>query len=131
TALLLAVNSPALPRGSTCGHRWLTSPSASDVIGSACPPADDTRSRLAPDPLLGENRIVPPSLHAPPRPFAASQSVAAAPPVTEIFFSLPPAKNAIHRPSGEKNGLSASSVPDSAVARRWVCRRPVSCQLLP
>jgi hypothetical protein len=42
--------------------------------------------------------------------------VIGAPPSTEIFFSFPPAKNAIHFPSGEKNGLSAPSVPASATS---------------
>ncbi len=60
--------------------------------------------------------IVSSSAHVPPRPLGASHSVTAAPPVTAIFFSLPPAKNAIHWPSGEKNGLAAPSVPASAAA---------------
>ena len=34
----------------------------------------------------------------------ASHSVTTAPPVTEIFFSLPPAKNAIHWPSARRTG---------------------------
>jgi hypothetical protein len=42
--------------------------------------------------------------------------VIGAPPVTAIFFSLPVAKNATHRPSGEKKGLVAPSVPVSNVA---------------
>ena len=57
------------------------------------------------------------SLHEPPRPAGTSHSVTAAPPVTEIFFSFPSAKNPIHWPDGEKNGLSALSVPDSGEAR--------------
>ena len=47
---------------------------------------------------------------------SASASVTAAPPVTAIFLSLPRAKNPIHCPSGEKNGLSALSVPRSGSA---------------
>jgi hypothetical protein len=36
----------------------------------------------------------------------------AAPPVTRIFLRLPPARNPIHCPSGENNGLSAPVVSD-------------------
>src|SRR6267142_1469451 len=50
--------------------------------------------------------------HLRPRPFGASASVTAAPPLTEIFFSFPPAKNPTHWPSGEKKGFRAPSVPD-------------------
>lgn len=121
--MLLPVKSTALPPCSTCGHRCVTSPSAGDASGSGFPPADDTRSKRTLDVEPGINTIVPSSPHAPPRPFGASHSVTPAPPATAIFFSLPPAKNAIHCPSGEKNGLSASSVPDNAVACNWERRR--------
>jgi hypothetical protein len=63
----------------------------------------------------GRNTIASSSPQVPPRAFGASQSVIGAPPVTETFFNLPPAKKPIHFPSGEKNGLRASSVPARAV----------------
>ena len=76
-----------------------------------------------------------------PRPSAAaavgaSQSVTAAPPVTAIFFSLPLAKNPIHWPSGEKNGLrrrrsrpAAWPATGRAAGRRAAAhRRPVSAR---
>src|SRR5262245_38131250 len=40
----------------------------------------------------------------------------AAPPVASIFLSLPPAKNAIHRLSGDQKIRPAPSVPTSFVA---------------
>ena len=80
------------------------------------PPADEMRSKRVPVVWLGENTIVSSSLHAPPRLLSASASVTAAPPVTAIFLSLPPAKNPTHCPSGEKNGPSALSVPRSGSA---------------
>ena len=70
-----------------------------------CPPAAETRISLAlgaPDRREDDRVVVGPRAAAPAR---ASHSVTAAPPVTETFFSLPPAKNAIHWPSGEKNGF--------------------------
>jgi len=33
------------------------------------------------------------------------------PPSSEIFFNLPPAKNASHLPSGENDGFTAPSDP--------------------
>jgi hypothetical protein len=40
------------------------------------------------------------------------------PPAAEIFLSLPPAKNPIQRPSGEKKGADPPSVPDSRAGSR-------------
>ena len=51
------------------------------------------------------------SVQVPPRPFGESQRVTVAPPDTAIFFRFPPAKNPIHWPSGEKNGLRAPVRP--------------------
>ena len=65
-----------------------------------------------PRPVSARTRSCRPRAQLPPRPFGASQRVTAAPPVAAIFFSLPSAKNAIHWPSGEKNGLMALTVPD-------------------
>src|SRR3954466_6852371 len=47
-----------------------------------------------------------------------------APPLAGTFLSLPSAKNAIQRPSGDQNGSCASSVPVSdSVASRSIGRR--------
>ena len=110
------VNNTAFPPGSSCAQRCETSPSASVVNGSGLPPPSETRISEAPGPARGWNTIEPFSPHVAPRPLAASHNVTAAPPVIDIFFSFPPAKKPIHCPSGEKNGLRPSSVPDNAVA---------------
>jgi hypothetical protein len=55
----------------------------------------------------------PSSAQLAPLGLGASHSVAGEPPWTEIFLSLPLAKNPIHWPSGEKNGVLAPSVPES------------------
>src|ERR1700674_3387494 len=62
----------------------------------------------------GVKMIVSSSAQVPPRAFGASHRLTAAPPVVETFFSLLPAKNAIHGPSGEKNGLAAPSADYSS-----------------
>ena len=73
--------------------------------------------------------IVPSAPQVPPRlsvPIAVSQSDIAAPPETDTFLSFRLAKNPIHRPSGEKNGCLAPSVPDSAVSSDRSSRRVYS-----
>ena len=119
--LALPVKSTALPPGSTCGNRCVTSPSTRDSNGVGVPPAEDTCIKL-PN-WFGRNPIVPSSAQAAPRAFGASQSVTAGPPAVAIFLSLPSAKNAIHWPSGEKNGPMALSVPGKGVASSWLSRR--------
>ena len=42
-----------MPPGRNWGHRWVVSPSAIDVSGSAFPPADDTRTKLTQGAVLG------------------------------------------------------------------------------
>src|SRR5262249_34028667 len=123
---LLMVKSTALPPGSTCGHRCVASPAVeSSLVSSAgVPPASDTLK--SPDLVVGEKTMFPSSPQSPPFGPSASQSVRAAPPVIEIFFSLLPAKKAIHCPSGEKKGLEAFSVPANAVAWLWSRRRTKS-----
>ena len=54
----------------------------------------------------------------PPRLAAAPQRAKGAPPLRETFFNLPSAKNPSDFPSGEKNGLSAPSVPEIGKASR-------------
>ena len=56
------------------------------------------------------------SAHAAPRPVAASISVVAAPPAIGMVLRPEDAKKLSEAPSGEKNGLSAFSVPASSVA---------------
>ena len=117
---LLDVNITDLPPRSAWGHRCVTSAVAvsSLVSGAGEPPADGTWDNS----LRGARakKIVPSSAQLPPRvlPFAvqALQIVIGAPPLTEDLFRFPSAKNAIHFPSGEKNGLSAPSVPGSAIS---------------
>jgi hypothetical protein len=60
--------------------------------------------------------MVPSSPQLPPRPAGASARLIGAPPSTRVFLSLPPAKNAIHYPSGAKKGPIAPLVPCSSVA---------------
>src|SRR6476619_2987600 len=55
----------------------------------------------------------------------------AALPWTEIFFSLPEAKNAIHFPSGEKKEPFTPSVPARMVGLVSESKRVASCTLLP
>src|SRR5262245_2715053 len=115
--LLLPVYRTALPEGSTCGQRCVASESCVVASGSGTPPSDDTRQRKRSGPFTaGVKTILSSRPQLPPRPLAASHRVIEAPPATATFFSFPPAKNASHCPSGEKNGLAAPSVPASGVA---------------
>ena len=54
----------------------------------------------------------------PSEPLGASQIFCGGPPVTSTFFSLPSAKNARNRLSGDQNGRVAPSVPASGLRRR-------------
>jgi hypothetical protein len=55
-------------------------------------------------------------LHDPPRPSPASQIAAGAPPATATSCSLPSAKRATKRLSGDQKGKVAPSVPGSGCA---------------
>jgi hypothetical protein len=57
--------------------------------------------------------MFPSSPQLPPRTDPLSHKVTATPPSTNIALSFPCAKNPIDRPSGEKKGLAAPSVPAS------------------
>src|SRR5262249_23116757 len=97
----------------------------SSLVSSAgVPPASETRK--SPELRVGEKTMFPSSPQSPPFGRGASQSVRAAPPVAETFFSFPPAKKPIHWPSGEKKGVLAFSVPGSDVAWAWSRRRTKS-----
>src|SRR4029434_367166 len=106
----------------------MVSPSTNVVARSGVPPADDTRHNVVPELRFGEDVILPSSAHVPSpllpvAPVCASHSVTAAPPVAGTFFNLPLAKNATHRPSGEKNGLRASAGPRIAEGCNLASRR--------
>jgi hypothetical protein len=64
----------------------------------------------------GVKAIIPWLLQLAPKGFKASPRVTADPPLTEIFFSFPPAKKPTHWPSGEKKGSLAPSVPEIGLA---------------
>src|SRR2546423_5864533 len=78
--------------------------------------------------------MVPSRFHVPPKPLklgGLSHSVCCVPSARSIFFSLPPAANAIERLSGDQKGkLLASSVPGSGRAvkepsgRNQICLFP-------
>src|SRR5262245_17621315 len=110
------VKSTALPPGRTSGQRWDTSPFVGSgmVRALGVPPAADTANR--PDvAAAGVKMMVPSGPQLAPRLRNAPQRVKGAPPPRETLFSLPSAKNPTDCPSGEKNGLSAPSVPGIGV----------------
>ncbi len=61
--------------------------------------------------------MMSPSPQLAPRACGASHKSTTVPWSADIFFNLPLAKKPIHLPSGEKNGVSAPSVPASGAAR--------------
>jgi hypothetical protein len=85
------------------------------VTGSGVPPVADTRT--IGERVLGANRIVPSAPQLPPTPTSASHKVCTGPPAASTRFSIPPAKKASERPSGDQNGCRAPSVPASGSAR--------------
>ena len=78
------------------------------------PPAAGTRTRGVVE--SGEKRITPSRFQAPLRPFAASQIGSGGAPDTSTFWSLPSAKNARKRLSGDQNGNLAPWVPAIGLA---------------
>ena len=108
------MNITALPPGRTCGQRWTISPFVRSVNGTGVPPVAGMRSRTK----LTAATMYPssPQLPPPTPPSGASHRSITRPPSMEIFLSFPPAKKATQRPSGEKNGASALSVPGNSVA---------------
>src|SRR5215831_5290473 len=106
-------NVGAAPRDSSwISISWLGTP----------PPAD---TRLSPEAV--PNTITPSGFQVPPKWTGASQRVCAGPPPTEIFFSLPPAKNPIYRLSGDQKGYAAPSVPGRGCAVALSNGRNQSC----
>src|SRR5262249_27541716 len=117
--LVQIVMSTAFPPGRICGQRWDISPflPSGTVKGFGVPPPAETRNR--PDSRLdGVKMMVSSGPQLAPRLTEALHRVKGAPPLTETFFSLPSAKNPTHCPSGEKNGVSAPSVPWIGVASK-------------
>src|SRR4030095_11139748 len=72
------------------------------------------------------------AVHTAPKIDGASARLTGVPPLTATFFTRPSAKNPIDRPSGEKNGACAPSVPEMATAsslstgRRYSRQPPAS-----
>jgi len=85
------------------------------AIVSTGPPSAETTCRLESSPYANTIRLSGPQL-APDENAAASAMSTDAPPAAGIRFSRPSAKNPIHFPSHEKNGLLARSVPASGAA---------------
>src|SRR3989442_14547336 len=82
---------------------------SSSVVAVATPPESETLKIVSE--RNGAKRITPSGDQLPPLPPGASAMVCAGPPPASIFLSLPPAKNATKRLSGDQNGNAASSVP--------------------
>src|SRR5208282_6513058 len=66
--------------------------------------------------MLGVKMIVPSRFQEPPRPLLASQIDCMPSPPASMRLSLPPAKNAMLRLSGDQKGNSGLSVPSSGCA---------------
>ena len=100
----------ALPSGRRSGRLSGTMKVADvDGVGNATA-FMNPRGTLA---LVRREQIVPSVPQLPPYGLGASQSTMGSPPDTATFFSLWSAKKPIQRPSGEKNGPKAPSVPGS------------------
>src|SRR5262249_61398999 len=78
------------------------------------PPAAGTWYRMPTG--LGQNRMIPSGLHAPPRPTITSAISRAGPPLISIAFSLFGTKKPIDKLSGDQNGQDALSVPARGLA---------------
>ena len=84
------------------------------MTSSGVPPLPGTRQM----PSVLPNRIVSSADQLAPSGLAICASATGAPPLSPTRFNWPPAQNAIHWPSGEKNGSrpEPASVPSIAVA---------------
>ena len=112
-ALPLAVKSTARPPGSTCGQRCVASPWTAVIASAGVPPDADTRRSPVPSVSLGDKTRHNSSVFR-PTPATAIRHV------TQCdggaaghcdFLQLVCGKEANPRPSGEKKGLCAPSVP--------------------
>src|SRR5262245_36609365 len=109
------LNRKCVPSGKNCGNRCCPSwrEASSSMTGETGPPDAETR-RMPVEPV--EKRIVSPGPHVAGRKSATLAIVCGGPPALAIFFSFPSAKKPTHRLSGDQNGYSAPSVPDSECA---------------
>src|SRR5579863_6503879 len=98
----MEVNKTALAPGNTCGQRGTTESRLKSRIGFGEPPLEEMRHSRPVESSAAIMLSSSPQL--PPSKSVASQRVIGEPPPTAIFLSLPPAQNATHWPSGEKNG---------------------------
>lgn len=116
--------------GRTSGNRWVFSRrSCAGVVNtSISPPSADTRAR--PTLLSGAKTIRSSSPQLAPRTLPTSATVVSAPPVIGTFMSPSRMRNPSHRPSGEKKGIDAPSVPSTSCASISSKRRRYSCVVL-
>jgi hypothetical protein len=112
------MNRKRLPSGRKRGQRCEVSfvPGSRAVTGVASPPEAGTLWIRPPPSGAKTIRLCDPQL--PPRWSGASANSRAGPPARSTRFSFFSAKNAIERPSGEKKGASAPSLPGRALASR-------------
>src|SRR5207248_11513330 len=105
------------PSGKKKGQRWEFSPLALSrvVAGRGLPPDAGTCCR---GPAFGENKIIPATLQLPPRNEVVSQMIPGGPPAMSTRLSLPCAKKATERLSGDQKGYRAPSVPASSLPER-------------
>ena len=110
------VNRIALPPARTCGQRWPPSPAAISTLVTPCgvPPAAGTR--CSPPSAASANTITSSGPQLAPYAHRAAQIFVGAPPEIGTFQSALRDQNPTQRPSGEKNGAAACSVPAIAVA---------------
>src|SRR5215468_52619 len=91
----------------------------------------DAGTLIKPTPPRNENRITPLRLHDAPVATRESHSVIGVPPEASVFLSLPFAKKAINRLSGDQVGYIAPSVLGSGRASLESSGRTHSCTLPP
>ena len=110
-SMFRATNTKCRPSGRNAGWKWATSPRAASIVvtGRGVPPEAETATIGVPNSFV--KRIVPSRPQAPKKPLPLSQIVWTGPPSTPTRLSLPSAKNAISRPSGDQKAPRASSVP--------------------
>src|SRR5262249_26570166 len=96
------VNRMTSPPGNTWGQRWVDEPGRSFVTAfGGVAPVSGRRDRGPA--AFNAATILWSSPQLAPRGLTEAHSATGVPPYTEIFFSLPSAKNPTHSPSGEKN----------------------------
>ena len=108
------MNRTVWPSGNMAGEE--TASGVGSNRASGLPPESETvhnpRSDLAKAMTPADPQLAPPRRPA----TGKSQMSMGGPPLRATFFNLFPAPNPTHRPSGEKKGYSAPSVPGMATA---------------